>query len=219
LGDTLETDISETFVIVEYVVSIGVRKQAVCVGETFVLDPSSTYTPLPFIVDGDAPTPLQDAVAHSLATLPPPVWYYLSGPTPLGQLAPYLEGCETTSKNDVLSHTLAAEGLIVDFGTGMTLFGFVLQGLLICAGISALGLCFWHPMPLLGSWQAQWLSLLNYFDREEMRTTLAGTSLGKNAVKGQKRVFLFSEQFGEGGLFYLVLSTESGKVQVGGDYI
>ncbi|KAN0119241.1 hypothetical protein V8E51_001449 [Hyaloscypha variabilis] len=185
--------------------------------ETFVLDPSSSYTPLAFIVDGDAPMPLQDAVAHILATLPP-VEYYLSGPTPLGQLAPYLEGCETTSKNDGMNHTLAAEGLIVDFGTGMTLFGFVLQVLLICAGICALDLCFWHPMPL-GSWQAQWLSLLNDFDREEMRTTLAGTSVGKHAVKGQKRVFLSSEQFGEGGLFHLVLSTESGKVQVGRHYI
>ncbi|MCJ1394154.1 hypothetical protein MMC18_007032 [Xylographa bjoerkii] len=163
----------------------------------------------------DEATLLQFIVAHVLATLPCPDDF------PVVQQTPYLEACSasSTAGHTNADHTLAATGLIANFGTQMTLFGFVLQILLVCAGLAAIGLFSWSPLPLLGEWPAQWLSLLNEFDKGGMGKSLEGTSVGGNAATGQTTVFLSSERVEGVGTFHLVLSTESGKVGVGRDHI
>ncbi|CZR55451.1 uncharacterized protein PAC_05339 [Phialocephala subalpina] len=82
---------------------------------------------------------------------------------------------------------------ILGNGTGITPLGAYLQIFLLVAASCAIWVVFWSPLPLLGEWPAQWLYLLNEFDKEELRGGLEGTSLGNGTVRGdigETRVWL-----------------------------
>lgn len=99
--------------------------------------------------------------------------------------------------------------------TGITLLGSYLQIFILVAAICSLWVLFWRPLPLLGEWPAQWLCLLNDFDKEELKNGLEGTGVGKGKVGGyigETRVWL-SERYGGGG--EMRLETVRGSVKGG----
>jgi hypothetical protein len=122
-------------------------------------------------------------------------------------LAPYTLHFASCSAFALLPHVGA---------TSFSCFGALVFMLLSC--LLSCFLCLVFAL-LLGGWLAQWLPLLNEFDKGEMGKSLEGAYVGGNAATDQTTVFLSSEHGGLSGISHLVLLTEYGRVRVGRNHV
>ena len=123
---------------------------------------------------------------------------------------------ECTLASSTSSNPWVISGLIPNHGTGMTFLGVILQGLIILFSLFILALLFFPILPLITEWPAQWLGLMYGVSPSKVQEAVDGTSVGKNAAKGDVWVYLGSwgGDMMEGNP-YLVLNPEKGRVRMG----
>jgi hypothetical protein len=133
--------------------------------------------------------------------------------------------CFLTNPAPDTNNPWVVTGLVPANGTGMTLLGIVLQGLIILLCVITLLLLFIPVLPLVTEWPAQWLGLVYGLNPSKVQEIVEGTSAGRNAARdhGEERgtwVWLGSEG-GEAleGCPYLVLSPEKGRVRIGKGHV
>jgi hypothetical protein len=118
-----------------------------------------------------------------------------------------------------------ATGVIPDHGTGMTLLGAILQGLIIILSLFTLVLLFIPVLPLVTEWPAQWLGLVYGLSPSRVQEVVEGTSAGKNSAKDSGDMKDTWVWLGSGGgdmlegCPYLILSTEKGQVRIGRGHV
>ncbi|EPE33294.1 hypothetical protein GLAREA_06306 [Glarea lozoyensis ATCC 20868] len=83
------------------------------------------------------------------------------------------------------SHPWVVSGVSYNNGTGMTLLGAVLQGLVLLFTLLALLLLFWPTSALLTEWPAQWLVLACTMEQAKVQEAVENTSFGRNEVDGE----------------------------------
>jgi hypothetical protein len=111
-------------------------------------------------------------------------------------------------------------GIISLHGTGMTLLGAVLQGLIILLGLLTILLLLWPTLPLLSEWPAQWLGLVVGLSPARVQEAVEGTSVGRNEAGREMLVWMRS---GGGDVLegrpWLTLSREKGRVRMGREHV
>lgn len=123
---------------------------------------------------------------------------------------------ECTLASSTPSNPWVMSGLIPNHGTGMTFLGVLLQGLITIFSLLTLALLFFPILPLIIEWPAQWLGMMYGVSPSKVQEAVDGTSMGKNAAKGDVWVYLSSwgEDMMEGNPC-LVLNPEKGRVRMG----
>jgi hypothetical protein len=76
-------------------------------------------------------------------------------------------------------------GVSYNNGTGMTLLGAILQGLVLLFALLALILLFWPTPALLTEWPAQWLVLASSMNQATVQRAVRNASFGRNEVGGE----------------------------------
>jgi hypothetical protein len=84
-------------------------------------------------------------------------------------------------------------GVSYNNGTGMTLLGAVLQGLILLFTLLALVLLFWQTPTLLTEWPAQWLVLACSMNQAKVQEAVEHTSFGRNEVDGELWINMTTE--------------------------
>jgi hypothetical protein len=128
----------------------------------------------------------------------------------------YTQPQECTLASSTPDNPWVISGLIPNHGTGMTLLGVILQGLIILFSLFTLALLLFPILPLITEWPAQWLGLMYGVSPSKVQEAVDGTSVGKNAAKGDVWVYLSSwggDMMEENP--YLVLNPDKGRVRMG----